>query len=114
MIFFITINNYNNKINKINKINQYKMSKISEDFFIVIGCAPGIIRPNNILENILAKYNDLLITDFEITSKNFGDWTFHIKEDKEEIFNKYLSEIIEKLQELYNKNTIRYAEWSPN
>lgn len=111
MIFFITVNNYNNKINKFDK---HKMSKILENFYIIIGCAPGTVRPNNILENILVKYNDLSITDFEITSKNFGDWTFNIKEDKEEIFNKYLSEIIEKLKELYNKNIIRYAEWNPN
>ena len=88
------------------------MSNISEECYIVIGICPGITRPDDILKNILNEYINLSKDDFEITLKNFGNWTFNVHKDKEEIFKIYLNKIIDKLKDLYHKNVIRYAEWN--
>ena len=88
------------------------MSNLSNECYIVIGIRPGTIRPDDILKNILNKYVNLSKDDFEITLKSFGNWTFNVHKDKEEIFKIYLNKIIEELKNLYNKNIIRYAEWN--
>lgn len=82
------------------------MSKIQ----IILDCYPGVIRPNNVLENILES-TQLSISDFNVVSKFFGAWTFELAEDKQEIFKNYENLIISKITDVYNKGLIRYAEW---
>jgi dimeric dUTPase (all-alpha-NTP-PPase superfamily) len=77
---------------------------------ILLDCPPGIIRPNNVLENILVS-TTLEVSDFEITSKCFGAWTFELSEEKRKIYEDYENLIITKIKDAYNDGLIRYAEW---
>jgi hypothetical protein len=89
------------------------MSKIH----IILDCPPGAMRPNDVLENILAS-TQLELADFKIVSKSFGEWTFELSEDKKEIYQnkKEIYEnckdlIIIKIKDAYKNGLIRYAEW---
>jgi len=82
------------------------MSKIH----IILDCSPGVMRPDNVLENILAS-TQLELADFKIVSKCFGEWTFELSEDKEEIYENCKDLIIIKIKDAYKNGLIRYAEW---
>jgi len=96
------------------------MSKIH----IILDCPPGAMRPDSVLENILAS-TQLELADFNIVNKCFGAWTFELSEDKKEIYqNKkeiYQDKkeiyqnckdlVITKIKDAYKNGLIRYAEW---
>lgn len=82
------------------------MSKI----YIILDCPPGAIRPDNVLENILAS-TQLEPIDFNIVDKCFGAWTFELNEDKKEIYEDCKDLIITKIKDVYKDGLIRYAEW---
>ena len=99
------------------------MSKIQ----IILDCPPGAMRPDNVLAS-----TQLELADFKIVSKCFGEWTFELSKNKEEIYQnkEELSKnkeeiyqnkkeiyrnckdlIITKIKDVYKNGLIRYAEW---
>ena len=86
---------------------------INNKHTITIGCSPGSIRPDNILENVLSNsiISNLLQSDFNIICKSFGDWTFAIYDDKKTEYVNNINNIIELLKKEYKNGTIRYADW---
>ena len=86
---------------------------ISNDYYLIIDCAPFSKRPNDVLENILIN-TKININDFKITSKSFGEWIFKLYKDKDKEYLEELPNIIEKLKDNYNNGNIRFAEYYPN
>jgi len=87
---------------------------MSEEYYIIIDCPPGIQRPDLIFKNILIK-TSLNIDDFIIISKVFGAWTFKLNNNDK--INDFVSNIYifqKELNTLYLNRVIRYAEWYPN
>jgi hypothetical protein len=87
---------------------------INIEYTLTIGCSPGIIRPHNILENILSNniISNLSPGDFNITCKSFGDWTFAIYDDKTKEYLNNINNIIELLKKEHKNGNIRYADWN--
>ncbi len=77
---------------------------------IVIDCAPGSMRPDDILKLVLDN-TDLTSSDFTITSKFFGEWTFVLDESKNDIYNTHKHDIGETMKNMNHNGLIRYGEW---
>ena len=107
-----------------------KEREVSNTHYLVIDSAPNKMRPNDILKMIIMDnqeendiveedalmYDDndnLSENDFVLSSLKFGECKFKVYKDKEQIFEKNLSNLITHLTSLYNSNIIRYAEWRP-
>lgn len=86
------------------------MPELSDEYEIVIDCPPLKPRPNEILEQIL-KDTELSIDDFVKTSSSFGAWTFSLVKNKDSIYINSKKDIGEKLTNLYNIGSVRYAHW---
>ena len=84
--------------------------ELSENFSLEIDCAPGGIRPDDILPSALNE-TEMKEEDFEITSKVFGNWTFIPLKEKEELYKTSQSKIAENLKSIYGSGRIRYASW---
>ena len=77
---------------------------------LVIDCAPGSTRPNDILKE-LAEGLGLTEEDFTVTSKSFGSWTFSIDGENANKCRENIIYIKDFLTSAYNCGRIRYAEW---
>ena len=80
-------------------------------YHIAIDCPPGSARPDVILDIVL-EGTELVFDDFKITNKFFGEWTFILSEDKNDIYMKYKQHIGDYLRKLNGMGCVRYAEWS--
>ena len=105
---------------------QSKDRPISETHYLVIDCAPGPLRPDNVLKTIIRDdepdfeeedallYDDSIsFDDFTLVSSGFGEWKYAVYKDKESLFELNQPKIVDHLKNLYNSAQIRYAEWSP-
>lgn len=77
---------------------------------IVIDCQPGSMRPDGILTSVLDG-TELTSTDFTITRKFFGEWTFVLNESKNNIYDIYKNNIGATLKNMNAQGYVRYAEW---
>lgn len=75
---------------------------------IEIDCAPGGPRPDFYLEQVLEGTG---IPTVDKSSAFFGNWTFEIKDVKEEVWETAKPIIAERLKSLHNSGSIRYASW---
>lgn len=78
---------------------------------ISLDCAPGNRRPSDCFPSALDG-TGLVPNDFKITSKCFGEWTFQLKSEKNDIYEKNVEKIRYNIEKLYNKGYIRYGSWS--
>lgn len=86
--------------------------KWSETYQLEIDCQPGSARPDTILALVLGAANTPLTSkDFKVTGKLFGEWTFVVKEDKEEEYAEARKKIGEQLKILNAQGAIRFASW---
>ena len=106
---------------------QPKKRPISETHYLIIDCAPGLLRPDNVLKTVLLDdnvddlteedslmYDDgISVDDFTLVSSYFGEWKYAVYKDKEQLFELNIPKISDLLMNLYRSNLIRYAEWSP-
>lgn len=53
---------------------------------IELDCPPGNPRPDDLLPLVI-EGTGLTTDDFQITSRVFGNWTFELKADKNDIFD---------------------------
>lgn len=84
----------------------------NKEYYIAIDCPPGITRPDNVLEIVLAN-TKLKSSNFTVTTKSFGEWTFVLNNDcSSNDFFDCLPTIKKSLTNCYKKGQIRYAEWS--
>lgn len=77
---------------------------------IEIDCAPGGIRPNELLPSVLEG------TGIEIDPENtvgrfFGNWTWEVPEEQHELYEQVRDTISERIKNLYNSGRIRYGSW---
>lgn len=80
-------------------------------YYIIIGCPPGIVRPDSILSNVLVD-TKLNSNNFTVTCKSFGEWTFVLNDDCNSIdFIECLPTIKSSLTKCHKSGQIRYAEW---
>jgi hypothetical protein len=83
----------------------------SENSYVVLDCAPGCMRPNNVLEIVL-RDTTLKTDDFENTVRCFGEWHFHVKNNKLDEYNKYYDTIVKAIINAENRGLIRYGAYS--
>lgn len=81
-----------------------------EAFTIELDCAPGAPRPDTLLPSVLAG-TGLTPEDFTNPSRLFGNWTFALKEGKEQTYKEVRDIIKEKVCQLYHSGAIRYGSW---
>ncbi len=77
---------------------------------IVIDCPPGSIRPDDILKLVL-NATELTSTDFKVTTKMFGEWTFVLDESKNSIYETHKDDIGTIMRKMNSEGYIRYGEW---
>ncbi|QKF94220.1 hypothetical protein QKU48_gp0762 [Fadolivirus algeromassiliense] len=77
---------------------------------IELDCPPGSTRPDTCLSIVLSGL-ELTEDDFVITSKFFGEWTFELKQEKNETYLKLKKEISERIKKLHDQGFIRYGSW---
>jgi len=105
---------------------QTKDRPISETHYLVIDCAPGPLRPDNVLKTIIRddepdfEEEDALLfddsisfDDFTLVYTSFGESKYAVYKNKESLFELNLPKIVDHLTNLYKCGQIRYAEWSP-
>ena len=83
----------------------------SENSYVVLDCAPGCMRPNNVLEIVL-RDTTLKTDDFENTVRCFGEWRFHVKNNKLNEYYKYYNMIITAIIAAETRGLIRYGAYS--
>ena len=81
-----------------------------DTYTIVIDSYPMTPRPDYHLTNILVD-TGLIIDDFVITGKTFGEWTFVLNHEKNDIYSQVKSIISERIKMLYYMGDIRYGSW---
>lgn len=94
----------------IKYIRQHINYSMTKNSCILLDCVPGPIRPNIILDNIL-KNTSLTSNDFILESTIFGQWTFRLIGDKEQLYQDNLDIIVSEINKAYKSGQIRYAEW---
>jgi hypothetical protein len=77
---------------------------------IVLDCPPGAVRPDTLLAFVLIG-TPLKVSDFIVTSKCFGSWTFELEENKNEQYVNSRNIIGNTITLLYHQSSIRYGEW---
>lgn len=83
----------------------------NKEYYITIDCPPGNTRPDNVLSNVLVN-TKLNCTNFTLTCKSFGEWTFVLNDDcNSNDFIESLQYIKISLNNCYKNGQIRYAEW---
>ncbi len=78
-------------------------------YTLEIGCAPGAVRPGDLLPLVL-EGTGVDLSNVE-SSKIFGDWEWVIPEDQTEIYSKARSIIQARISVLYDQGRIRYGSW---
>lgn len=83
-----------------------------EEQSIELDCPPGNPRPGDLFPGVL-RGTGLTPSDFALTSKLFGNWTWHLTNPaKSDLFEevRYTS-IKERVEALYHAGCIRYGSW---
>jgi hypothetical protein len=75
---------------------------------IELDCAPGGIRPGDLIEGVLAETG---LPVFEAGSKLFGNWTWSFGPEHDEVFAKAKPIIKGRITSLYHDGLIRYGSW---
>lgn len=91
---------------RVNEIKEKVKKRLEQKFSI--GCAPGSTRPNDYLKEVLEG------TDIPIrgeVGRCFGDWDWDYSDINPKVWKKALPTIKERLKKLYDKGSIRFAEW---
>lgn len=83
------------------------------NFSIELDCAPGGIRPNDLIGGVLTD-TGLEVSDFDTAPPFFGHQTWRLKASagKDELFTSIHNDIIKsRVEALYNEGFIRYGSW---
>lgn len=89
----------------------FNIVKEEVTLYIGIDCKPGPIRPDKILEVLMAGIDIVgLNVNDEPISTWFGAWKWHWLIERSD-FKQHESEIGRRIKELYNDGYIRGAEW---
>tara|TARA_R110000772_G_scaffold70078_1_gene154383 strand:- start:328 stop:582 length:255 start_codon:yes stop_codon:yes gene_type:complete len=79
---------------------------------IELDCAPGGMRPGDLIEGVLVDTPLKLEEHFEKDiPKSFGNWTFIVKEEFTDLYLEHTVSIKEKITNLYTSGYVRYASW---
>jgi|TARA_Y100000310_G_scaffold322110_1_gene380704 hypothetical protein len=76
---------------------------------IALDCAPGLPRPSDLIQGVL---KGTRIEVGEPVSRLFGQWTWEISEKDYDKFKTKRQIIWSRIEDLYFKGKIRYAELS--
>jgi len=81
-----------------------------KSFSIELDCQPGSPRPGELLPGVL-EGTGIEIDPDEPDGTLFGNWTWNIPEQFEELFETHRETIKERISKLYNNGLIRYGSW---
>jgi hypothetical protein len=82
----------------------------SQEYSIELDSPPMSTRPGDLLSSVL-KGTELTCGDFVNTGRLFGNWTFNVIKEKEEIYKKNVEHFKNQITKLYNSGAIRYGSW---
>ena len=77
---------------------------------IELDAAPGATRPGTLFHGVI-EGTELTTEDFRISGTVFGNWTFVVSKDKDELFENSKEVLKERVSDLYNSGRIRYGSW---
>jgi len=77
---------------------------------IELDCPPGSLRPGNLLPAVLAG-TGVTIDPEKTVGRLFGNWTWEVPADQNEVYEKAIPLIKERITALYNSGSIRYGSW---
>jgi hypothetical protein len=77
-------------------------------FSIELDCAPGAIRPGDLLSTV-TKDTGLVLDKPD--SMSFGNWEWVIPADQHELYEKVQPLVKNRIEALYHKGFIRYGSW---
>ncbi len=92
-------------------LNSYCLILTMSTYKIILDCPPGPYRPIDALPNAL-KNTDLSTNDFKVLSTLFGEWTFELTSEKNELYESCKKIIAKNITDMYYENNIRYGSWS--
>ena len=81
---------------------------VKDAFSIEIDCAPGGLRPDDLLPGVLEGTG---IELGETISRSFGNWTWEIPYSQADQYEAVRDTVKSRLEELYNSHRCRYASW---
>jgi hypothetical protein len=77
---------------------------------VEIDCPPGTPRPDDLFPDVI-KGTGLAVEDFDLVSKVFGNFTWELKAQKNDLYKKAKNTIGERIKALYSQGKIRYGSW---
>ena len=81
---------------------------MAESQEIILDCAPGMIRPGDLLPSILLETG---IEPVEASSKIFGSWVFEFHHIDASVWEANITTIAERIRALFDQGIIRYGSW---
>ncbi len=101
-------------LDAVNAATAKNRSERYQDFSIELDCAPGGIRPSDLIEGVL-KDSGLTAKDFTTSPPFFGHQVWILKEgskERDELFRAHKYETFKpRITSLYNEGYIRYGTW---
>ena len=82
---------------------------MSQEKIITLDCGPGLPRPSDLIQGV---FEGTKIKVGEPISKLFGEWVWEIPEKDYDEFKMKRQIIWSRIENLYHKGKIRYAELS--
>lgn len=79
-------------------------------YTIELDCAPGYIRPGDLLSGVL-EGTGITLDPKKPQSMFFGNWEWRIPDEQIETYLKVRDTIKERITKLYNNGDIRYGSW---
>ena len=81
---------------------------MAESQEIILDCAPGMIRPGDLLPGILLETG---IEPVEASSKLFGSWVFCFDHIDKSVWESKKETIEKRIKVLFDQGLIRYGSW---
>jgi hypothetical protein len=77
---------------------------------IELDCAPGSIRPSDLLPYVL-EGTEVQLDPKQPQATFFGCWMWEIPKEQEEKYHSSRDVIAQRIKDLYNLGSIRYGSW---
>ena len=81
-----------------------------ENYTISIDCRPNTARPDTYLK-IICENIGMNESDFVLTSKTFGEWTWKVNPEGNEKYSSGYDTIERLVTQWHREGKIRYASW---
>jgi hypothetical protein len=79
-------------------------------YTIELDCAPGGIRPNDLLPGVL-KDTGITIDPDNTVSRFFGNWKWEVPNEQTQAYEAVRETVKDRIETLYHSGVIRYGSW---